>query len=313
MKNIISVRVMMLTAFILLLLVASFIIPKGIAPNIPGPNYKNVTVWTYVNITNAKPEVLNVTIYDPTNITLRNFTVAAGSTKTIYCNGTVRDWDGYNDVIHVNASLWHNATSNYDSSDNNNSHYTNSSCTNNLSLNGFMVWYVCSFDVYYYSNNGTWLCNITAMDNYNKTGNRTGNTTFLPVYALNVTDGIDYGNVAVESSSSDISANITNLGNMAINISVEGYGARKGDGLAMNCTVGNISVSNERFSLNNTTPWSDKTPLTSGTVTNMSGLTIPKQTVPNTYMVNESFWQLYIPPNPAGNCSGFIIFTAVAP
>jgi hypothetical protein len=307
-------RTIMVTAFALLLLAAIFIIPKGIAPNIPGPNYKNVTVWTHVNITNAKPEVLNITVSEAQNVSQRNITIAAGVTKTIFCNATVRDWDGYNDIVYVNASIWHRFTSNYTDPDNNNSHYSNSSCTYNSSLTNYTGWYVCAFDVLYYSNNGTWDCNVTAMDNANKTGSRVGNTSFYPVYALNVTDGIDYGDVSVEGTSADINANITNFGNMGINITVEGYGRSKGDGLAMNCTLnGNITVDNERFSLNNTASWAVKTPLTSGSITPIAGLTMPKQTVAGTQVINATYWQLYVPPNPSGNCTGYIIFTAIAP
>jgi hypothetical protein len=307
-------KAIMVAVFVLLLLAAIFIVPKAMAPNIPGPNYKNVTVWTRVNITNAKPEVLNTSVYEAFNFTLRNVTITAGYTKSVFCNATVRDWDGFNDIIQVNASIWHELTANYTSPNDNNSHYTNRSCTFNASSSNYTGWFVCTFDVLYYSNNGTWYCNVTAMDNANKTGSRVGNTTFLPVYALNVTDGIDYGNVAVEGTSVDILANITNLGNMGINVTVEGYGIRKGDGLAMNCTAnGNITVDNERFALTSGVSWDDKTPLTSGVATKIVNLTMPKQTLPDTYITNNTYWQLYIPPNPAGNCSGFVIFTAIAP
>jgi hypothetical protein len=312
-----TTKTIVATTFLLLVLTAIFIIPKAIAPHTAiGTNYKNVTVWTHVNITNAKPEVLNITIYEMLNAAARNITITAGGTKTIYCNATIRDWDGFNDVKYVNATIWHVPTSNNDAADDNNSHYTNSSCTFNESISAKVGWYVCSFEVYYYSNNGTWSCNVTAQDYANKTGSLVNNTIFYPVYALNVTDGIDYGNLAVEDTSPvDIVANITNLGNMGINISVEGYGARRRDGLAMNCSLnGNISVDNERFSVSSGIAYGAKTSLvgTPGGVL-IPGLTMPKQTVPTTYIINSTYWMLYVPPNPAGNCTGNIIFTAMAP
>jgi len=309
--------VTVLTSLLLLALIAVFIIPNGIAPNIVGSNHKNVTVWTHVNISNSKPEVVNITVHEGnTTATLRNVTLFAGYTKKIYCNATVRDYNGFNDIVYANASLWYNLTSSYGSADDNNTHYTNASCTFNVSSsNMYIGWYVCVFDVLYYSNNGTWTCNLTVMDQANKIGWNTNFTSFLPLYALNVTDGIDYGNVAVEDNSSDVAANITNLGNMGINITVEGYGARRGDGLAMNCSLnGNISVDNERFALNDTTPWTTKTQLvsTAGGVL-IPDLTMPKQTDPATQIINTTYWQIYVPPNPAGNCTGYIIFTAMAP
>jgi hypothetical protein len=302
-----------IASLLFLIVIALFIVPNSIAPNIIGTNYKNVTVWTHANITNSKPEVLNVTIYEALNISARNITVSAGYTKTVYCNATIRDWNGFNDMALVNATLWHTFTSSHDSADDNNSHYTNISCTLNGSISAYIGWYVCSFDVYYYSNNGTWNCNVTVMDTFNKTGWKHNSTVFYPVYALNVTDGIDYGNVAVEDTTPDYTANITNLGNMAINVTVEGYGTRRSDGLAMNCSLnGNITVDNERFALTSGVAYGSKTALASSPVL-MSGLTMPKQTVPATYIVNATYWQLYVPPNPAGNCTGYIIFTAIAP
>jgi len=304
-----------LISFTLILFVFVFILPLGIAPNNVSLNYKNVTVWTHVNITNAKPEVLNVTIFEATNSSARNITIAAGSVKTVYCNATVRDWNGYNDIIYANASLWYVPTSNSNATDDNNSHYTNVSCTLNASTSTNVGWYICSFDVLYYANNGTWSCNVTVMDTLTKTGSLFNTTVFYPVYALNVTDGIDYGNVAVESYSSDVNANITNLGNMAINISVEGYGARRGDNLAMNCSdSGNISVQYEKYGLASGLDYTTGMTALNSSLGGLliSNLTMPKQNT-STQIINATYWKLYIPPNPAGNCTGYIIFTALAP
>ncbi|MGV8086061.1 MAG: hypothetical protein ACP5N1_00365, partial [Candidatus Woesearchaeota archaeon] len=80
-----------------------------------------------------------------------------------------------------------------------------------------------------------------------------------------------------------------------------------------NCSLsGNITVSNERFALSSGVAFGSKTSLASTSVL-VSGLTMPKQTLHNTYIVNSTYWQLYIPPNPAGNCTGYVIFTALAP
>jgi hypothetical protein len=101
---------------------------------------------------------------------------------------------------------------------------------------------------------------------------------------------------------------------MPINITVEGYGVTRGDGLAMNCSLaGNITVDNERFSIVPGTAYAAKTQLTS----NLGGVAIPGLTMPkqinSTLRENSTYWQLYIPPNPAGNCTGNILFTAIAP
>jgi len=281
------------------------------AANTPGPNYKNVTVWTHVNITNSKPEVLQVIITQDTNFSLRNITLNAGLTRNVICNATVRDWNGYTDIYNINATLWDVRTSYNNATDNNNTHYTNYNCTNTGNGANYTVNYICNFSVLYYANNGTWSCNVTAVDTYNKTGYLGNTTVIYPLYALNVTDGIDYGNVAVEDTSLEKTANVTNFGNMPINLTLEGYGVRQGDGLAMNCSLnGNITVDNERFAISSGA-FGTKTALSSSAQT-VNSFTIPKQTLPATQIINATYWQLYIPPNPAGNCTGFVIFTATA-
>jgi len=298
------------------------ILPNAIAPNFGGniSNYKNVTVRTNLTITHSKPDVMNVTVSEALNLSAKNITITAGDIKRIICNATVRSWEGFNDISKVNATLYNVATSNASANDSLNNHYTNASCVLNSSLGPFIGWYVCGFDIIYYANNGSWVCNVSVSNSYtqvnsNFTGIGWGTTVFYPVYALNVTDGIDYGGVAVEDySNPDKVANVTNLGNMGINISVEGYGVSRGDGLAMNCTLsGNITVDNEKFSATNGTVFAAKTSLTSiagGLV--IPSLIMPKQT--NASLVrNSTYWQLYVPPNPAGNCTGYVIFTAMSP
>ncbi len=309
-SGVLAVALVISVSFLISLIMSQL----SFAVNGIGSNHKNVTVTTHANITNARPEILNLTVYESLNYSYRNVTVSAGYLKTVLCNASVRDWNGFNDIIYANGTLWHSSSS-YDAADNNNSHYTNSSCTlNTTGTPDVYGIYVCSFDVWYYSNNGTWTCNVSVMDTYNKSSSLTNTTLFLPVYALNVTDGIDYGNVPVEGYSFDVPANLTNLGNMPINISVEGYGTRRNDGLAMNCTVGNISVQWERYSLTNgidsNTYLTSTTSLTSTLGGNpMVNLTIPKQNT-SSLSFNTTYWSLYVPPNPFGNCTGVIIFTA---
>jgi hypothetical protein len=321
MKNHSKIHVGIVAVALILVIFLLITLPDAIAPHVNiGTNYKNVTVWTKVNITHSKPDVLNVNISEALNVSARNITINAGGMKGVICNATVRSWEGFNDITSVNATLYHLATSSSNAPDDNNSHYTNKSCTLNQSISAFIGWYVCSFDVVHYSNNGTLICNVTVSNSYtvinpNFTGKGFGTTIFYPVYALNITDGIDYGGVAVEDySMPDRTANITNLGNMRLNLTVEGYGTVRGDGLAMNCTLaGNITVDNEKVSAIPATTYPLKTSLTStpGGIM-IPGLTIAKQNS-STMITNSTYWQLYVPPNPAGNCTGYIIFTAVSP
>ena len=113
-SKVFSVFVVLSSVIVLVLL-----LPLGIAPNIVGPNYKNVTVQTRLGITNSRPEILSVIFQDASNTSLRNITISAGSLKTVYCNATVRDWNGFNDIVYLNATIWHSLTSNYTAANNN--------------------------------------------------------------------------------------------------------------------------------------------------------------------------------------------------
>jgi len=90
---------------------------------------------------------------------------------------------------------------------------------------------------------------------------------------------------------------------------VYGYGNVSGDGLAMVCDQGNITIDNERYSVDIADTWATKTQL-SGAGTQISNLTISKQTVPATPIINVTYWQLFVPPNPFGVCNGTVVFQA---
>jgi hypothetical protein len=260
--------------------------------------YKNVT--SRVNVTNAYPTILEV-------IVDQDITLNAGGYKTVMCNATIQDWNGWDDIDTVNATLFHN-TSTHESIDNGNTHYTNGSCLYTGNDGEYISYYDCTFDVIHYANSGNWICNVTAKDFYGFTDDLYNTTTINELYALNVTDIIDYGDLAVTDTSLEISANITNFGNVDINVSVLGYGAVEGDGYGLMCERGgNIGVEHQRFS-SITTLWEDKRPLAA---TNQDmGLTILQATdltAPTTW---QTFWQLYVPPNPQGECTGTLRFTA---
>jgi hypothetical protein len=53
------------------------------AANTSSNNSKNVSVVTTVKITDAKPEVLAVTVYQAYNTSQRNITLSAGTTRTV--------------------------------------------------------------------------------------------------------------------------------------------------------------------------------------------------------------------------------------
>lgn len=269
-------------------------------------NYDHVNVTTIVNVTNALPEILNVTVEGAND----NITLNAGMTRTVTCNATIRDYNGFNDIDVVNATLYHHLNSS-DDADDMNYHYTNTSCAEADNDGQYLANYTCTFDVYYFANNGTWNCNVTVEDMYNFTDSEYNSTNIDSLYALNVTDTIDYGNLSVTEYSDNITATVTNFGNMDINVSVLGYGQTEGDGLGFVCGTGtNISVEHQRFA-GTTIDWSSKIPLAS---TNQDvGITVAQQQDDLTPVTADTYWQLYVPPNPFGVCTGTVRFTAQVP
>ena len=297
---------------VILISILIFISPISKATNIIQGNYNNVTVNTRLSISNSKPQILALAVYQETNSSAPNITISAGTTRNVTCNASVRDFNGFADVASVNATFWYTPTSSSNAADDNNTHYT-VNCTNESNGVNYTINYDCVLPVYYYANNGSWTCNATAKDSFNTTGYLFNTTYLYPVYALNITDTIDYGSIAVDLWSRNTTANITNFGNMAINVSIQSYGAVLNDGLAMNCSLnGNITTNNQLFSPQNVSKIS-----TTGNIQSLVNLTIAKQTVFGTpgLKTNITTWTLFVNStnNPAGNCTGFVTFIASAP
>jgi len=285
----------------------------------PGPNYKNVSVRTTVNITDAMPIVYNVTCTNSTS----SIILTAGLTQTVSCLVQILDYNGGNTIWTVNGTFYY--SQNYSSNpDDNNTHYTNESCTENTT-NGWYANWTCTFDVLYYANNGTWKMTAIVRDNstYNTSRhyvvNGTGNTTIAPLYALNVTPVINFGDLAVGEGDlvDPIQANVTNFGNMNINVSVYGYGGDNqtlGANYAMLCEVRNLTLANERYSINPATAYGAMTPIT-GSRVHITGLLVPQQIDDLNQVINTTYWRIYVNEtiNPFGVCNGTVVFSAEAP
>jgi hypothetical protein len=315
---------------ILVFLVASlgFMALLGVTliPEVFG-NMTNGTVKTYVNVTNTEPHIYRMEI-NPSPITL-----SPGNRTKITCTAYVFDWNGWRDVAngYKNATFY-DINYNWNSPDDNNYHYSNLTCQNCTEItdpDGTNASCNCSFDIEYYANDTTWLCNFTVADNGGAYSNRknltnwsTINVTVEPLIAINVPQTIDYGELAVTENSSMIPANLTNFGNININVSVEGWGGdneTQGENLSMICrrpdgnNIANITVGFEKYSVN---PWTNYTDMLnlSSQETQIQNFTLP-QRLNDTYYGfghdrNATYWRIYIPPGVTGFCNGTVRFTA---
>lgn len=287
--------------------------------NLSNSNY-NWSIQCYDSALNKgenKTYLLNVSVYYPIIISAtadQNIMLNPGGYKSVDCNFTVMDGNGATDIAEVNASIYREYLA-FGASDDDNNHYTNSSCSQTQS-SGNEANYTCNFQLNYFAENGTWFCNSTATDlSYLQKTNFT-NTSVQPLYALNVSSLIvDYGDVAAGNYSLEKTMNITNLGNNPLNITVLGYGGNNsvtGSGYAFLCDSGeNITIDNERYAISQSIPFSSKTALTS-TDTDI-GFTIEKQTIPFIDKMNQTYWQMFAPPMSITNCQGIIRFTVQAP
>ncbi len=258
-------------------------------------NYSIINVT--VNITNSEPQVSSVTLQTPINL-------VAYTTANVTCNATVFDWDS--NVNAANASLYHQ-TANSGTADDKNVHYT-SICVN-ISPIGLFTNYSCEFEVYYFANNGTWTCNVTASDSMGARASNISSTASLSgLVGIYVPGSIDYGDLVVWNTSATQRVNITNAGNLKMNFSILGYGVDQGDNTSLNCSYGTIGLEWERFSIVNSTNWTNMRPINSSTQN--VNLSILQRTDDNNVPFNATYWALKIPSGVGGACNGYLRFEA---
>jgi hypothetical protein len=294
----------------LLIILFSFF-PRGVFAGVGSPN---VTVITNLTVGNVFPEVSNVSIEN----NVSSLALIPNASKTIYCWGLITDYNGWDDIVNATAVFFNNASS-YGAANDNNLHYTNNTCT--ITQEGtYTNWANCSFDVWYYANPGQWNCTINATDTFSRSGYGSDVVNISSLLALGLPDFIYYGLVNSLEVSGENESNVTNYGNVKVNLSLSGYGFRLADGNAMNCTIGairNISIANEKYNLTTSHPGvldlpqfvSNYTNLTSAPVVKKYDLEFRQNDTFNE-AVNTTYWRIYVPLGVAGTCQGNIVFGA---
>ncbi len=253
---------------------------------------------------NNFPYISLIEADDPVNL-------LAGANKTVYCNGTAADLDSYSDILNINASLYFN-TNTPDSEYNRSTKYDNSSCTL-LNPSGSSIDFVCGFDLEYYAFNGTWYCNATVIDNINSTNSSETSILVNDLIALSITPVIDFGQLEpLQISPVDAVVNVTNLGNVAFDLSIHSYAQIPGDNKAMVCDEGDIDFEFERFS---TAAYQNF--LTMTAVNNsQNAVDVDFNLSQKVYgssldSIRNLYWKLQIPFAADGMCSGKIVVSAI--
>lgn len=292
------------TIFIIIVLLLSISMGIFLYKPVAAQIGENTTVISEVNVTNAPPTILNITAPDPINL-------VANGTKFVTCNATVRDYNGFNDISNVNAKFYDINYSSLNAADANRTHYTNSSCSFISNSDAFTADYECGFNVAYYANPYKWNCSIHVNDSYNVNDSKMITTNVSVLIALSTPDVVNYGDLPVLSTSPDITANVTNVGNRDINISLYGYNATPGDGLAMQCQYGNITYVNQKWALTNAA-FGSMNVLNNTVPEIVPGLTILQRNTTLAQTINTTHWKLYVAQGaggtPFGLCNGTIVF-----
>jgi hypothetical protein len=313
MKNFKIVGIFGIEILLVVLFLFLFLFPDTV---FAGVGTNNVTVITNLTVGKSYPIITQISIEQG------SITLIPASTKKVNCTVQIEDYDGEADINHTTAVLFDPATSTYESGDDNNSHYTNTSCRIDTTYgNEYQALAHCLFDVWYNANAAIWNCTVIVNDSLNYITNGTNTTQIQPLLALGLPDIIQYGTVNATYVSDENITNVTNYGNVKVNISLSGYGFKENDGNAMNCTLGsikNITIIYEKYNLTDSHPGTlslgefsaNYTNLTSNPTTKKFDLDYRQQEDVNEAW-NHTYWRIYVPLGVAGTCQGNIIFGAV--
>jgi len=285
-----------------------------------------------IDPSNTAPDITNIDVDDDFEPTPPDaIDLIAFSTKNVYCNGTVTDSDGGADISKVNATLYDVEASSPGSVDSNATHYTNKSCFISAA-DGNNKHFKCLFLVRYFANNATWQCNATGYDASNTFNSNISNVTINALVAISVPTTMDFGTLALGDTSFVNKTNITNAGNVLLDISIFGFANNQtNSSAALNCTTAagiksNISLDHLQYNVTDTVGaqctnfghGSNSYNLTNNSnEKTWTGFDLGKQNVEGILMRNYTCWVLQIPQageetiDPNGVCTGILSFVAV--
>lgn len=266
---------------------------------------------------NSLPVFSGVEVDDSFNLVLNEIDLLANSTREVVCSGVVSDYE--NDTISIGSAVFYNvAGSGFSDVDDNNYHYSNSSCFVNSSYGNNQSYFECGFNVFYYADYGSWRCEVFASDGFgNGSGADLVNVNTL--LSVGVEDSIGFNLSVADSVSNETELVIYNMGNVEIDLGIYGYGASVGDGYSMSCGGGGgIDVFYQKYNLTSSIS-GDLTLLEfDATYKNLSSSRVVEDfnlTSRTNDFVNDAFkssyWRIYVPSGVGTICSGNIVLEAI--
>jgi len=155
-----------------------------------------------------------------------------------------------------------------------------------------------------------WTATAQPYDNAGTVGTTAADTIEMnTLTALDVTTTIAYGALALgaNTGTTDQTTVVTNTGNTdPMDIQLDGYGATDGDGYSMTCTIGNITIGNEKYDLTAAVAYASRTALTD-TAADVSTFNLAK----GASSTKDVYWGFGMPSTGVGgSCTGKVNFTA---
>ena len=278
--------------------------------------------YTVLNLTLNSPPVFElIQVDDSISSPIQEIDLNPATTTNILCRAIVSD-ESQESILNSSAVLFHSLSSSYNGADLNINHYTNNSCYLNKSYGtSQQAEILCEFEIWYYASSGTWNCTIKSYDNLSTFSLGSNTTNVNKLLSIGIESPVDYGEVTEESVSDELEINITNYGNVRINLSLSGFAVTPGDELAMNCTAGSpgtIDIHYQKFNLTHSNPQELSFQefnnlyenLTSeSTIKSFNLASRENDLINDAY--NKTYWRIYTPSGVGGSCQGNIVFGAI--
>ena len=250
-----------------------------------------------------------------------DFTLAAGTTSTVWVNGLVADNNGDADIASVAVTLYRTTTSGGAAcSADNNDCYTNAACTLDAAAGTTLqTGYNCSFSLEYYTDStvtggvapsDTWYLSVTATDLSSNTGSDATYTKEMPlVTSLTIPGAISYGSLALGTSTTNAtntSLTLTQQGNDQADVEVSMAGPSL-DCITGATATGAIARASISWAITDTDV-AGSTALTSSAVDTNNSVGYRTGAV----VTDELYWNIVIPATGVGGtCSGTVTVSTI--
>ena len=269
------------------------------------------------SITNVVPVSSAVSIDGgAASITLTEYT-----TKNVVVTATVTDNNGCGDIESVNVKFFRTDLTSTGADDTNHRYTQAATLVGGTCTAGgadLSADYTATIAVQYYAdptdagsaNAATdWSAEVTPSDEATGTAGTNDTAEMSTLTALNVTALIEYGVLALDANTGtgDDATTVTNTGNVSIGTQVDGYGTSNGDGKSMTCTVGTVTIGNEKYHTTASTAYASKTALTD-TAATVTAFSVAQRTDGTT--TGSLYWGFGMPADGvSGTCAGTVVFT----